>query len=84
MHNSNATASALNQTQDYFTVFDEVSKYNVHLNVFERLWAVRPTISLPWSLVVQDMWWRPQPSEAALSLYWILTWTAGLVPLVAE
>ena len=38
--NSNATASAFNQTQDYFGVLEEVSKYNVHLNYFERLWAV--------------------------------------------
>lgn len=36
----NATASALNQTQDYFGVLEEVSKYNVHLGYFEKLWAV--------------------------------------------
>lgn len=30
-----------NQTQDYFTVLEEVTKYNVHLNYLERLWAVR-------------------------------------------
>jgi methylsterol monooxygenase len=35
----NATVQGLNQTQDYFTVFDEVSKLNVHLNIIERLWA---------------------------------------------
>ncbi len=29
-----------NQTQGYFTVLEEVGKYNVQLNVFERLWAV--------------------------------------------
>jgi methylsterol monooxygenase len=34
-----ATFQGLNQTQDYFTVLDEVSKYNVHLNYVERLWA---------------------------------------------
>ena len=38
---SNATVSALNQTQDYFGVLEEVTKYNVHLNYGEKLWAVR-------------------------------------------
>jgi hypothetical protein len=38
---SNATVGAVNQTQDYFSVFEEVSKYNVNLNYAERLWAVR-------------------------------------------
>lgn len=37
----NATFSALNQTQGYLNVLEEVGKYNVHLNYFERLWAVR-------------------------------------------
>ena len=26
--------------QDYFGVYDEISKYNVQLNTVERLWAV--------------------------------------------
>jgi len=30
-----------NVTTDYMSVFEEVSKYNVHLNIVERLWAVR-------------------------------------------
>lgn len=38
----NATTGAFNQTQDYFGVLEEVSKYNVHLNYPEKLWAVRP------------------------------------------
>jgi len=38
---SNATASALNNTQDYFSVLENVSNLNVGLNYFERLWAVR-------------------------------------------
>jgi len=37
----NATAAAFNQSQDYFTVLDEVTKLNVQLNTAERLWAVR-------------------------------------------
>lgn len=36
-----ATFTALNQTQGYFNVLEEVGKYNVQLNYFERLWAVR-------------------------------------------
>lgn len=34
-------ASSLNSTTpaDYYTVFEEVSKINVHLNIAERLWA---------------------------------------------
>ncbi len=41
MGSVNATAG------DYFTVLEEVSKYNVHLNAVERLWAVRISPSLP-------------------------------------
>ena len=29
------------------SVFEEVSKYNVQLNVVERLWAVRSNLSSP-------------------------------------
>ncbi|KAM4056751.1 fatty acid hydroxylase superfamily protein [Hirsutella rhossiliensis] len=44
----NATAKVLaNQTQDYFTVLDTVTKYNVHLNFLERLWAA-------WYLFMQN------------------------------
>jgi len=36
--------SAMNTTlmspDTYFGIYNELSKYNVHLNVFERLWAV--------------------------------------------
>lgn len=34
-------SSSLNSTTaaDYYTVFEEVSKINVHLNIAERLWA---------------------------------------------
>lgn len=35
---------AVNSTADYFTVFDEVSKLNVHLSYPERLWVVRPPL----------------------------------------
>ncbi|KAL8849306.1 MAG: hypothetical protein Q9221_005716 [Calogaya cf. arnoldii] len=37
----NSTASTLFYTppDSYWGQFDEISKYNVHLNVFERLWA---------------------------------------------
>lgn len=43
MRNSNSTVinTAFNHTQPYFSVLEEVSKYNVQLNYFERLWAVR-------------------------------------------
>ncbi|KAM0342828.1 hypothetical protein ACHAPU_009192 [Fusarium lateritium] len=33
------TFAAFNQTKDYFVVLEEVSKYNVQLNIFEKLWA---------------------------------------------
>ena len=39
----NTTISGLTSTASITTVFEEVSKYNVHLNIFERLWAVRAT-----------------------------------------
>ncbi|KAK4193861.1 fatty acid hydroxylase superfamily-domain-containing protein [Podospora australis] len=35
----NQTIAGLASTASYATVFDEVSKYNVHLNIVERLWA---------------------------------------------
>jgi hypothetical protein len=37
----NSTIAGLSSTASLTTVFEEVTKYNVHLNVFERLWAVR-------------------------------------------
>ena len=38
--NRNSTSSLFTSPPDtYWGQFDEVSKYNVHLNVFERLWA---------------------------------------------
>ncbi|KAH7238635.1 fatty acid hydroxylase superfamily-domain-containing protein [Fusarium tricinctum] len=33
------TFAAFNQTKDYFVVLEEVSKYNVQLNMVEKLWA---------------------------------------------
>ena len=36
----NSTSSLFGSSPDtYWGQFDEISKYNVHLNVFERLWA---------------------------------------------
>ncbi|KAM7190597.1 methylsterol monooxygenase [Rhypophila sp. PSN 637] len=35
----NSTIQGLNSTATYTTVFEEVSKYNVHLNFFEKLWT---------------------------------------------
>ncbi|EON96620.1 putative c-4 sterol methyl oxidase protein [Phaeoacremonium minimum UCRPA7] len=35
----NSTIAGLNTTADFSSVFEEVSKYNVQLNVVERLWA---------------------------------------------
>ncbi|SPQ23627.1 ef4704a5-2ec0-4f44-b317-f27d54acfc3d [Thermothielavioides terrestris] len=35
----NSTIADLGSTATLTTVFEEVSKYNVHLNVFERLWV---------------------------------------------
>lgn len=32
---SNATAP-----ETYLGIYSELSKYNIHLNIFERLWAV--------------------------------------------
>lgn len=37
---SNSTIAGLSSTSSYLTVFEEVSKANVQLNVAERLWAV--------------------------------------------
>jgi methylsterol monooxygenase len=34
----NSTTFAAPET--YFGIYNELSKYNVHLNIFERLWAV--------------------------------------------
>ena len=28
----------------YLGIYNELSKYNVHLNIFERLWAVSHTL----------------------------------------
>ena len=40
MRNRNSTSSLLySPPETYWGNFDEISKYNVHLNVFERLWA---------------------------------------------
>lgn len=34
---SNATMAA---PETYLGIYNEMSKYNVHLNIFERMWAV--------------------------------------------
>lgn len=57
MPSRSSTLSSLNSTistslnssspVDYFSVFEEVSKINVHLNVVERLWAA-------WYLFMQN------------------------------
>lgn len=36
-----ANSTLLQQPETFFGIYDELSKYNVHLNIFERLWAVR-------------------------------------------
>ncbi|VUC23137.1 unnamed protein product [Clonostachys rosea] len=41
------TVNALNQTQGYFEVLEEVTKYNVQLNYLEKLWAA-------WYLYMQN------------------------------
>ena len=38
--NETITHFGFNSTADYYTIFEDVSKYNVQLNVLERLWAV--------------------------------------------
>ena len=35
-----ANSTLLSSPDTYFGIYNELSKYNVHLNVFERLWAV--------------------------------------------
>jgi hypothetical protein len=35
-----SNATILSQPETYFGIYNELSKYNVHLNIFERLWAV--------------------------------------------
>ena len=35
---SNSTLLA--QPESYMAIYHELSQYNVHLNIFERLWAV--------------------------------------------
>lgn len=36
-----SNSTLLSQPETYFGIYNELSKYNVHLNIFERLWAVR-------------------------------------------
>lgn len=40
---SNATLASVAPDADIFSVFAEVSKYDVQLNIVERLWAVCKT-----------------------------------------
>ncbi|KAG5928057.1 hypothetical protein E4U42_001332 [Claviceps africana] len=47
MDMANATVGAVNATQTYLSVFEEVSKAHVHLNLIERLWAA-------WYLYMQN------------------------------
>jgi methylsterol monooxygenase len=42
---SNSTLLA--QPETYMAIYHELSHYNVHLNVFERLWAVGPLPANP-------------------------------------
>lgn len=35
-----ANSTVLAAPDTYFGIYNELSKYNVHLNMFERLWAV--------------------------------------------
>jgi methylsterol monooxygenase len=35
-----ANSTMLAQPETYFGIYNEFSKYNVHLNIFERLWGV--------------------------------------------
>lgn len=67
---SNATVQAVNQTQDYFSVFEEVSKNSIHLNIFERLWVVRTTIDLSKTLsrCTRDTWHKVPTGKVALTL----------------
>jgi hypothetical protein len=39
---SNSTLLA--QPESYMAIYHELSQYNVHLNIFERLWAVSTPI----------------------------------------
>lgn len=38
--NAMANSTLLTTPDTYFGIYNELSKYNVHLNIFERLWAV--------------------------------------------
>ena len=38
-----ANSTLLTTPDTYFGIYNELSKYNVHLNIFERLWAVSKT-----------------------------------------
>lgn len=35
-----ANSTLLAQPETYMAIYNELSQYNVHLNLFERLWAV--------------------------------------------
>ena len=35
-----SNSTLLTSPDSYFGIYNELSKYNVHLNIFERLWAV--------------------------------------------
>lgn len=49
----NSTIAGINATASYSAILGEVTKYNVQLNIFERLWAVRATIP--------PTYWRATP-----------------------
>jgi methylsterol monooxygenase len=67
---STGTLNALNQTQGYFEVLEEVTKYNVQLSYLEKLWAVRSV---------------PRRIDAnANPIQTILTPILGMVPLHAK
>lgn len=70
MLSRNQTIAGLSSTASYTNVFEEVSKYNVHLNLAERLWAVR-------TILATD---RPTPFAQTV----VLTRATVVVPLDAE
>jgi methylsterol monooxygenase len=40
-----SNSTAFTAPESYLGIYNELSKYNVHLNIFERLWAVCQQIS---------------------------------------
>lgn len=40
-----SNSTLLQQPDTYIGIYNEFSKYNIHLNIFERLWAVSTSSS---------------------------------------